>query len=115
MAADGKGLMALVRAKPEAFTSFVEQYQPLVYRWSVGLLYDRDEAEDVMQEVFILAYRKMGSFRDEVPSKAGCTESQVALPANTVCGKRGARGSVNRPRRAVARSVYDRSGRKSGS
>jgi len=66
MATDGKSLIARARTgEPQAFTSFVEQYQPLVYRWSIGLVYDRDEADDVMQEVFVLAYRKMGSFREE--------------------------------------------------
>ncbi|HEY8164400.1 MAG TPA: RNA polymerase sigma factor [Gemmatimonadaceae bacterium] len=63
MASDGKTLVARVQSgDPAAFTSLVERYQPIVYRWSIGLVYDRDEAEDVMQEVFVLAYRKMGTF-----------------------------------------------------
>src|SRR5688500_3855358 len=83
MATDGKSLMARARrGDPEAFTSFVEQYQPLVYRWSIGLIYDRDEAEDVMQEVFVLAYRKMGSFREE-----GTIEGWLYRITSRIAGK----------------------------
>ena len=36
-----------------AFTAFVAEYKPLVYRWALGLVIDGDEAEDVAQEVFL--------------------------------------------------------------
>jgi RNA polymerase sigma-70 factor, ECF subfamily len=83
MTTDGKSLVARIRSgELEAFTSLVEQYQPLVYRWSIGLVYDRDEADDVMQEVFVLAYRKLGSFRDE-----GSLEGWLYRITSRVAGK----------------------------
>ena len=51
--------------EPAAFTAFVERYKPSVFRWAVGMVYDGDEAEDITQEVFVLAYRKLRSFRGE--------------------------------------------------
>ena len=48
-----------------AFTAFAEQYQPLVFRSAIGLVGDRDEAEDIVQEVFVLLYEKMGSYRGD--------------------------------------------------
>ena len=48
-----------------AFTTFVERYKPTVFRWAVGMVHDGDEAEDITQEVFVLAYRKLRSFRGE--------------------------------------------------
>jgi len=66
MTAGGQELIARVQdGDANAFTGLVERYQPLVYRWSVGLVLDRDEADDVMQEAFVIAYRKLGSFRGE--------------------------------------------------
>ena len=60
---------ALVRraqgGNAEAFTALVERYQAVVYRWSTGLVSDRDDAEDIMQEVFVLAYTSLASFRGE--------------------------------------------------
>jgi len=43
----------------------VDEFQPRVYRWAVGLVSDRDEAEDVVQETFVLVYENMGSFRGD--------------------------------------------------
>ena len=66
MTAGGQELITRVQSGDvDAFTALVERYQPLVYRWSIGLVLDRDEADDVMQEAFVLAYRKLGSFRGE--------------------------------------------------
>ena len=47
------------------FTDFVTSYQPIVYRWALTFAGDSDEAEDLTQETFIRAYRKLGQYRGE--------------------------------------------------
>lgn len=62
----GQDLLARIRAgETDAFTAFVGRYKPIVFRWAVGLVYDGDEAEDIAQEAFVLAYQNLGSFRGE--------------------------------------------------
>jgi RNA polymerase sigma-70 factor (ECF subfamily) len=50
-----------------AFAALVERYQSVVFRWAIGLSDDRDEAEDIVQEVFIRVHRKLASFRGDGP------------------------------------------------
>lgn len=47
------------------FSDFVTSYQPIVYRWALTFAGDSDEAEDLTQETFIRAYRKLGQYRGE--------------------------------------------------
>lgn len=62
----GQELLARVQAgDTSAFTAFVERYKPVVFRWAVGHVSDGDEAEDIAQEAFVLAYQNLGSFRGE--------------------------------------------------
>jgi RNA polymerase sigma factor (sigma-70 family) len=51
----------------QEFVALVERMQPMVYRWAVALLGDRDDAEDVTQEVFVQAYRKIHTYRGDGP------------------------------------------------
>jgi RNA polymerase sigma-70 factor (ECF subfamily) len=53
-----------------AFATLVTAYQARVFRWAFALTGDRDEAEDVTQEVFIRVYRKLGSYRGDGPLDA---------------------------------------------
>ena len=66
--ADLPDLVARTREGDErAFASLVGQYQPLVFRWAIGLSGDEDEADDITQEVFVRVHRKLGSFRGDGP------------------------------------------------
>lgn len=49
----------------EAFEQIVSRHQAAVYRVVRGILGDAAESEDVVQEVFLKAYAKLGSFRGE--------------------------------------------------
>lgn len=53
-----------------AFVDLVTQYQPLVFRWAVALSGDKDEAEDITQEVFVRVHRKLSAFRGDGPFEA---------------------------------------------
>jgi RNA polymerase sigma-70 factor (ECF subfamily) len=47
----------------EAFGQLVERYQDRLYNTLVRVLGSRDDASEVLQDAFVLAYTKLGSFR----------------------------------------------------
>jgi RNA polymerase sigma-70 factor (ECF subfamily) len=49
----------------QAFSQVVDAYQHLVYNTVLGLLQNKEEAEDVSQEVFIQMYQSIGQFKGE--------------------------------------------------
>jgi RNA polymerase sigma-70 factor (ECF subfamily) len=46
-----------------AFAALVERLQPDVFRWALPYATTRDDAEDLVQEAFVLAHRHLGSYR----------------------------------------------------
>lgn len=48
-----------------AFEKLFERHRTLVYRFVYQMLARRDDAEDVVQEVFVRAYQNLGRYRDE--------------------------------------------------
>ena len=48
----------------EAFNNLVHLYQDSVYRLALSLLQERQAAEDIAQEAFVTAFRKLDTFRD---------------------------------------------------
>ena len=55
----------LKRNEPGAFRTVVELYQDQVLNTRYRFLYNKEDAEDVAQEVFIEVYRSISSFREE--------------------------------------------------
>jgi RNA polymerase sigma-70 factor, ECF subfamily len=53
----------------DAFGELVELHQAAVYRAARAALQSADEAEDVAQEAFVAAYRKLGEFRGDASFK----------------------------------------------
>ena len=51
--------------KVERFDELVRNYTPLLYRFACGLLENRDDAEEVVQDAFIRAYKALPSFRGD--------------------------------------------------
>jgi RNA polymerase sigma-70 factor, ECF subfamily len=49
----------------EAFGELVDRHREAVFRAALAALRDPTEADDVAQDVFLLAYRKLHSFRGE--------------------------------------------------
>jgi RNA polymerase sigma-70 factor, ECF subfamily len=75
------GLPVLLAESPEgvalpregdarAFTTLVERYRPIVFRWAIALTGNQDDADDITQEVFVRVHRKLGSFRGDGPFDA---------------------------------------------
>ncbi|WP_167604787.1 RNA polymerase sigma factor [Maribellus sediminis] len=53
----------LKQGNEQAFRKLVESYRKLVVNTCYGLLHNREDAEDVAQDVFIEVYRSVDSFR----------------------------------------------------
>lgn len=53
----------------DAFGELVERYQSVVYRTALAALRSPEEAEDVAQESFVAAYKKLAAFRGEATFK----------------------------------------------
>ncbi len=56
---------ALRRGDTAAFASFVKQYQHRVFNVCLGFVANREDAEDLAQEVFVEVFRRMNQFRGE--------------------------------------------------
>jgi RNA polymerase sigma-70 factor, ECF subfamily len=66
--ADGSATAALViRASsgdPEAFRLLVQRFQETIFRWALGTTGDRDDADDVTQQVLLKVHRHLASLRE---------------------------------------------------
>lgn len=49
----------------DAFDALVQRHTAGVYRIALRMLADRDDAEDITQDVFLQAWRSLGAFRAE--------------------------------------------------
>jgi len=62
-APDDHELVALIRAgKDSGFALLVDRYWEKLFRLVLGIVGDWHRSEDVLQEVMVLVYRKIGSF-----------------------------------------------------
>ena len=61
---DGKIIQECLNGKPQAFGILVDKYREGVYAFSYTELRDFQDAQDVTQEVFLQAYRKLRSLRN---------------------------------------------------
>ena len=49
----------------DAFTTLVERYQQKVFGMAIGMLKNREEAEEVAQDIFIKIYTSLSKFRGD--------------------------------------------------
>jgi len=59
---EGFSLKALQAGDPEEFSRVVDAYSSNIYRLAIKMLNQQEDAEDVLQETFIKAYRGLKSF-----------------------------------------------------
>lgn len=55
----------LKKGEEAAFRELIEAYGQLVFRTCMGILHDRQDADDVTQEVFIEVFRSIDRFRSD--------------------------------------------------
>jgi RNA polymerase sigma-70 factor (ECF subfamily) len=60
--AEGFSLEELQRGNPEEFSRMVDLYSSKIYRLATKMLNQQEDAEDVLQETFLKAYRGLKSF-----------------------------------------------------
>jgi RNA polymerase sigma-70 factor, ECF subfamily len=58
-------IQALVNGDREEFAKVVDQYSPLIYRLALRMVSQEEDAEDVLQETFLKAYRSISSFKGQ--------------------------------------------------
>jgi RNA polymerase sigma-70 factor (ECF subfamily) len=55
----------ILHGSRDKFQTLVEKYQSLVFRTCIGFLHDKDDADDLTQEVFIQTYQSLNSFKGD--------------------------------------------------
>lgn len=53
----------VLNGNKQAFRYFVKEYKDLAYNLAISIVKDPDNAEDVVQESFIKAFKSLGSFK----------------------------------------------------
>jgi len=62
---DKELIRRILAGEAELFKILVEKYQEMVFHTSIGLLHNREEADDIAQEVFIEVFESLRFFRQE--------------------------------------------------
>lgn len=62
-------LERLQRGDAAALEAFISQTQAMAYRLAYSILADRDRCQDVMQEVYLTVYQKIGQLREPAAFK----------------------------------------------
>ena len=60
---DPEIIALILQGDKEKFRLLVEQYQQMVFRTCMGFLHNKDDADDLTQEVFIQAYKSLSGFK----------------------------------------------------
>jgi RNA polymerase sigma-70 factor (ECF subfamily) len=55
----------ILKGDKEKFRLIIEEYQQMVFRTCMGYVHNKDDADDLTQEVFIQAYQALTGFRQE--------------------------------------------------
>lgn len=74
---DGELIARTLQGDQRAFEGLVERYSPLVFRVVRGVLARSTEVEDIVQEVFLRAYRSLGQI--EAGSRLGPWLVRIAV------------------------------------
>jgi RNA polymerase sigma-70 factor (ECF subfamily) len=56
---------SILEGKKENFRAIVERHQNMVFRTAMGFLHNKEDADDLTQEVFIQAYQALKSFKQQ--------------------------------------------------
>lgn len=62
---DSEIIQQIVQGDRDMFRKLVDRYQPMVFRTCMGFLHNKDNADDLTQEVFIQAYQTLEVFKGD--------------------------------------------------
>jgi len=62
---DSEIIRQIVQGNRNMYRKLVDRYQPMVFRTCMGFLHNKDDADDLTQEVFIQAYQTLQGFKGD--------------------------------------------------
>ena len=62
---DNEIIRLILEGNRQKFRLLVEKHQSMVFRTCMGFLHDKDDADDLTQDIFIQAYQSLNGFREE--------------------------------------------------
>lgn len=62
---DSKLIQEILSGNNNAFKGLVEKYQERVFRTAMGFVHSKEDAEDIVQEVFINVFQSLSKFKRE--------------------------------------------------
>jgi RNA polymerase sigma-70 factor, ECF subfamily len=62
---DNEIIRLILEGDKDKFRILVERHQQLVFRTCLGFVHNKDDADDLTQEVFILAWHALGGFKGD--------------------------------------------------
>lgn len=62
---EGEIIRQILQGDKEKFRLLVEKYQQMVFRTCLGFVHDKDDADDLTQDVFVQAYQSLPGFKAE--------------------------------------------------
>ena len=60
---DNDIIKLILQGDREKFSLLVERYQPMVFRTCMGFLHNKDDADDLTQDIFIRVYQSLPRFK----------------------------------------------------
>ncbi len=85
-------IQLILQGEKEKYRLLMEKYQPLVFRTCLGFVHNKNDADDLTQEVFIQAYQSLSSFK----GKAAFSTWLYRIAVNA---------SLNRMRKSKKKSI----------
>jgi RNA polymerase sigma-70 factor, ECF subfamily len=62
---DNEIISLILQGDRQIFRMLVEKYQSMIFRTSMGFLHNKDDADDLTQDIFIQAFQSLHSFKGE--------------------------------------------------
>jgi RNA polymerase sigma-70 factor (ECF subfamily) len=62
---DSEIIRQIMQGDRNMYRVLVEKYQPMVFRTCIGFLHNKDDADDLSQEIFIQAYQSLSKFKGD--------------------------------------------------
>ena len=81
---DNEIIASILSGDRNQFRFLVEKYQHMVFRTCMGFLHDKDDAEDLTQDIFIKVYQSLNTFKGRSAFSTWLYRIAVNASLNTV-------------------------------
>ena len=62
---DGEIIGQILQGNRNMFKLLVERYQPMIFRTCMGFLHDKDDSDDLTQDIFIQTYQLLAGYKGD--------------------------------------------------